>query len=133
MPLPTLLCVDKHRGIPRGANAYLLLTGWTSGLIARGSVLCAPFLSARLDRPGTVGQHVLVEWTQALGLGDRIPLEILQAEIPEAGWLRPPMEASAVPLTGELSELVRRLWHLWIDRESAGSRSIISSHSVERE
>lgn len=133
MPLPTLLCVDKHRGIPRGAKAYLLLTGWTSGLIARGDVVCAPFLAARLDRPGTVGQHVVVEWTQALGLGDRIPLEILQAQIPEAGWLPLTVETSAVPLTSELAQQVHRLWHLWIDRESAGSRSIVASDSVERE
>lgn len=124
MPLPTLVSVDKHRGIPRGASAYLVLTGWTSGVIARGRVLCAPFLAARLDRPGTVGQHVLVDWTQTLGLGDRIPLEVLQAEIPEAGWRSLLMEASAVPLTNEFSELVHRLWHRWIDHEDAGSRSV---------
>lgn len=127
MPLPTLLCVDKHRAIPRGASAYLLLTGWTSGLIARGNVLCAPFLAARLDRPGTVGQHVVVEWTQTLGLSERIPLEILQAEMPEAGWPPLPKEASAVPLTHEISELVRRLWHTWIGPEKEGSRSIVGS------
>lgn len=133
MPLPTLLCVDKHRAIPRGASAYLLLTGWTSGLIARGNVLCAPFLAARPDRPGTVGQHVLVEWTQTLGFNERIPLEILQAQMPEAGWPPLPKEASAVPLTQEISELIRRLWHTWIGREEEGSRSIVGSDSVEGE
>ena len=125
MPLPPLLCVDRHRGIPRGASAYLMLTGWTCGLIARGDVLCAPFLGARLDRPGTVGQHVVVEWTQELGLGDRIPLEILQAEIPEGGWLPLTREASAVPLTKELADQVHRLWQEWLDRKKAGSHSSV--------
>ena len=133
MPLPTVLSVDRHRAIPRGASAYLLLTGWTSGLIARGDVLCAPFLAARLDRPGTVGQHVVVEWTQALGLGDRIPLEILQAEVPDAGWLPLTMDVSAVPLTEELSEQVSRLWRRWIDRGSSGGPSTVGSDWVERE
>jgi hypothetical protein len=133
MPLPTLLPVDRHRGIPRGASAYLLLTGWTSGLIARGHVQCAPFLAARRDRPGTVSQHVVVEWTQVLGLGDRIPLEILQAEVPVAGWLPLMRDSSAVPLTDEHSELVRRLWCQWIDRVNPRRRSSVGSYSVERE
>jgi hypothetical protein len=132
MPLPTLLSVDKHRGIPRGARTYLLLTGWTSGLIAQGYVQCAPFLAARLDRPGTVSQHVMVEWTQTLGLADRIPLEILQAEMPEAGWLPLTRDESAIPLTNEHSELVRRLWHQWIDRREPAGRRIVRSDLVPR-
>lgn len=121
--MPTLMCVDGHRDIPRGASAYLLLTGWASGLIARGSLVCAPFLAARLDRPGTVGQHVLVRWTEVLGLGDRIPLEILQAELPEAGWLALTGEASAMSLTARLTELVHRLWRVWTDPDVSGVES----------
>jgi hypothetical protein len=120
MPLPTLMCVDSHRGIPRGASAYLLLTGGPPGLIARGGVLCAPFLAARLDRPGTVGQHVLVEWTQYLGIGDRSPLEILQDEIPEVAWQ--PLEVSVVPLTTGAATRVRRLWLEWIERRAGESQ-----------
>lgn len=130
MPLPTLLCVDDHRGIPRGASAYLQLTGWASGLIARGNVLCAPFLAARPNRPGTVGQHVVVDWTQALGLGERIPLELLEAEVPGVGWQA--TDASAVPLRNGLTEQVRRLWLEWMDR-SAGNPSVVGTGHMERE
>ena len=114
--------VDKHRGIPRGARTYLMLTGWTSGLIAQSSSVC-PFLGARLDRPVLSSQHVMVEWTQTLGPDLRIPLEILQAEMPEAGWLPLTREASAVPLTCWRIE-VHPLWQEWLDRKKAERSSV---------
>jgi hypothetical protein len=72
---------------------------------------------------------VRVEWTQYLGIGDRIPLEILRDEIPELGWQ--PLEVSVVPLTTGATTRVRRLWLEWWSARP-GSRHLVVGDPAER-
>jgi hypothetical protein len=111
---PELWCVDRQRLIPRGAGAFLLALGSASGLIGRGVVSRPPFLAARRDRPGTVAQHLLVEWTGVLAVPDRVPLELLQSEVPEYDWCR--TDGSALGLSTATAARLDRVWTRWIAR-----------------
>lgn len=115
---PELWCVDQQRRIPRGACAFLLAQGSTSGLIGRGVVSRAPFLAARRDRPGTVAQHLLVEWAAVLAVPDRVPVELLQSEVPECDWRR--TDGSAVGLNAATAERLDLMWARWIARTQPG-------------
>jgi 5-methylcytosine-specific restriction enzyme A len=90
-------CRDDHRLLerwpvgdwrltPAGTRVHLMLQGRQRGLIGRGTVRSAPFLSADPTRPGQVVHHVLVEWDTLLPLDRRIPVEALEAAVPELPW-----------------------------------------------
>jgi hypothetical protein len=117
---PELWCVDKQRLIPRGAGAFLLVQGSTCGLIGRGVVSRPPFLAARRDRPGTVAQHLLVEWATVLAVPDRVPVELLQSEVPECDWSR--TDRSALGLDPATAERLDLVWSRWIARALPGDR-----------
>lgn len=119
--LPTLWCVDRERGIPRGAEAFLLSTGPHPGLVARGSVCCWPFLAARSDRIGTVGQHVIIEWVEVLPLPGAIPIE-LHASISRWGWT--PSDSSAESLPAEFAEWIRHVWELGTQRQQEAAARV---------
>ena len=105
---PALWCVDKRRLIPRGAGAFLLVQGSTCGLIGRGVVSRPPFLAARRERPGTVAQHLLVEWATVLAVPDRVPVELLQSEVPECDWSR--TDRSTLGLNAATAERLDLVW-----------------------
>jgi len=113
--LPTLWCVDQERGIPRGALAYLIATGQNPSLIARGHVHCRPFLAARSDRVGTVGHHVIVLWGEILAMPRALPLEVLQAWVPDWDW--PTADGSAAAVPAEVTRRIDRVWNLWTGRQ----------------
>jgi hypothetical protein len=117
---PELWCVDRQRLIPRGASAFLLVQGSTCGLIGHGVVSRPPFLAARRDRPGTVAQHLLVEWTAVLAVPDRVPFELLASEVPECDWTR--MDGSALGLGAAAAERLEVVWTRWIARTQPGDR-----------
>jgi hypothetical protein len=117
---PELWCVDRQRLIPRGAGAFLLVRGSTCGLIGRGVVSRPPFLAARRDRPGTVAQHLLVEWTTVLAVTDRVPVEILASEVLECDWSR--TDGSAFGLDSATAERLEVVWPRWIVRTQPGDR-----------
>lgn len=117
---PELWCVDQQRLIPRGASAFLLAQGSASGLIGSGVVSRPPFLAARRDRPGTVAQHLLVEWATVLAVPDRVPVELLASEVPECHWRR--TDGSALALTAATAERLDRVWSRWIARALPGDR-----------
>lgn len=85
-------------------------TGQAPGLVARGRVLRAPFLAARADRVGTVGQHITVEWLEVLSAAGRIPLDILHIAAPDWSWHA---AAPASVLPADLVERVERMWLHW--------------------
>jgi hypothetical protein len=117
---PDLWCVDRQRRIPRGAGVFLLAQGSTCGLIGRGVVSRPPFLAARRDRPGTVAQHLLVEWAAVLAVPDRVPVELLQSEVPECDWCR--TDRSALGLTATTAERLDLVWTRWVARTLPGDR-----------
>ena len=65
--------VGDWRLAPVGTRVHLMLQGRQRGLIGRGTVRSAPFLSADPTRPGQVIHHVLVEWDTLLPLDRRDP------------------------------------------------------------
>jgi hypothetical protein len=71
---------------PVGTGVHLMLMGRERGLIGRGTVRSSAFLAADPARPGQVIHHMLVEWETLLPLDRRIPLEALEAAVPELSW-----------------------------------------------
>lgn len=108
---PEVWCVDRERGIPRGADVFLMQTGPAPGLVARGVVSRPPFLAARSDRIGTVGQHIGVEWLELLSWSARIPIEVLDASVPECQWSTG--LPAAEPLPADLAARVEHVWLRW--------------------
>ena len=108
---PEVWCVDQERGIPRGADVFLMQTGQAPGLVARGVVSRPPFLAARSDQIGTVGQHIGVEWLELLSSSARIPIEVLDASVPEWQWSTG--VPAAEPLPRDLAARVEHVWLRW--------------------
>ena len=117
---PEVWCVDQERGIARGSCVFLLHAGQPPGLVARGVVSRAPFLAAREDRIGTVGQHIGVEWLELHSLTTRIPLDVLVAAVPDWRWL--PEEPAGVVLLPDLVECLERVWTQWHHKPQRGHR-----------
>jgi hypothetical protein len=117
---PDVWCVDQERGIARGSCVFLLHAGQAPGLVARGVVSRAPFLAAREDRIGTVGQHIGVEWQELHALTTRVPLDVLVAAVPDWLWL--PDQGAAAVLPPDLVECLERVWTQWHHRPQRGHR-----------
>lgn len=78
--------VDAWQMVPAGTRVHLMLQGRHRGLVGRGTVRSAPFLSADPTRPGNVAHLVLVEWDVLLPLDRAIPVEALEAAVPHFPW-----------------------------------------------
>lgn len=78
--------VGTWRLAPAGTRVHLMLTGRRRGLVGRGNVRSTPFLSADPTRPGQVVHHVMIQWTTLLPLERSIPVEALEAAVPEMAW-----------------------------------------------
>jgi hypothetical protein len=119
---PRAWCVGQQRWIPRGAGVFLLMQGSASGLIGRGFVIRRPFLAAQLDRPGTVAQHLVVEWTSVLPVSDRVPVELLHSEVPQFDWCR--TGGPALGMDAATAERISLVWTSWVsDTIHAAARS----------
>jgi hypothetical protein len=91
-----------------GARAHLMLLGPQRGLVGRGTVRSAAFLSADPRAPGQVTHHVLVEWDTLLPLDMRIPVEVLEAAVPQLPWRSSYAPAMALP--PEAARQVDLIW-----------------------
>ncbi len=100
--------VGDWRLAPAGTRVHLMLLGRQRGLIGRGTVRSAPFLSADPTRPGQVIHHVLVDWETLLPLDMRIPVEALEVAVPELAWRG--SYASAVALSPEGAQQLDLMW-----------------------
>jgi 5-methylcytosine-specific restriction enzyme A len=100
--------VRDWRLTPPGTRVHLMLLGRRRGLIGRGTVRSAPFLSADPTRPGQVIHHVLVEWSTLLPLDRCIPVEALEAAVPGLPWRG--SYASAVAISPEAAQQLDLMW-----------------------
>lgn len=82
---------------PVGTAAHLALQGRARGLLGRGTVRSAPFLSADPRRPGHVTPHVLVEWSVLLPQDQPIDVATLHRAVPECDWRGSNCLAQALP------------------------------------
>ena len=123
-------CRDDHRLLERspvgdwrltpvGTRVHLMLLGRQRGLIGRGTVRSAPFLSADPTRPGQVIHHVLVEWDTLLPLDRRIPVEALEAAVPELPW-----RSSYAPTHGLSPDGAQQLDLMWAASASTPARRL---------
>ncbi len=100
--------VGAWRLAPAGTRVHLMLLGAQRGLIGRGIVRTAPFLSADPARPGQVIHHVLIGWDTLLPLDRRIPVEALEAAVPELSWRS--SYAGALTLTPDSGRQLDLIW-----------------------
>jgi hypothetical protein len=69
-----------------GTRVHLMLQGSVRGLVGTGMVRSAPFPAADAARPGTLAQHILVEWDRLLPIHERVLVAELAARVPEVAW-----------------------------------------------
>ena len=67
------------------------------GLVGRGVVRSSPYLAVDPVHPGTVSTYVLVEWDRLVPVDERIPLHVLETEVPGLTWAETYASATAVP------------------------------------
>jgi hypothetical protein len=91
-----------------GTRVHLMLQGRLRGLVGRGLVRSAPFRAADSARPGTLAQHVLVEWDHLLPVEDRIAVAELAARVPDIAWAE--LYAPAHRLSATDAERLDRAW-----------------------
>lgn len=80
--------VGRHRNIPAGADAWLLLQGGHGrGLIGHGVVASeAPEPGAHPAEPGKTAMYVQVDFDALLPLGGQIAAEVLKEAVPGVPW-----------------------------------------------
>ena len=78
--------VGDGRLTPVGTSVHLVAQDGTPGLMGRGIVRSASWLSADPSHPGQVTRHVIIEWTTLLPPAERIPTSILAAQVPRFPW-----------------------------------------------
>ncbi len=100
--------VRDWRLVSAGTQVHLMLQGRQRGLIGRGTVRSAPLLSGDATRPGQLVHHVLVEWSTLLPLDRRIPVEALEAAVPELPWRS--SYASAMALSPAGAQQLDLMW-----------------------
>ncbi len=93
---------------PVGTEVHLMLLGPQRGLIGRGTVRSAPFLSAHPTRPGLISHHVLVAWDTLLPLDRCIPVEVLEAAVPSLHWRS--SYATALGIAPEEAQQLDLIW-----------------------
>lgn len=93
---------------PVGTSAHLALLGRDRGLLGRGTVRSAPFLSADPRHPGHVTPHVLVQWSVLLPQDRPIDVVSLQRAVPECDWRGSNCPAQVLP--DVVGETLDRLW-----------------------
>ena len=78
--------VGDSLSTPVGTSVHLLAQTRMPGLVGRGIVQSASWLSADPNRPGRLTHHVIVEWTKLLPLAEPIPTSILSEQVPQFPW-----------------------------------------------
>ena len=78
--------VGDGRLTPVGTSVHLVAQDGAPGLMGRGIVRSASWLSADPSHPGQVTRHVIIEWTTLLPPAERIPTSILAAQVPRFPW-----------------------------------------------
>jgi hypothetical protein len=126
-------CLDDHgllerwpvgdwRLTPVGTDVHLMLQGHERGLIGRGVVRSAPFLAGDPAHPGQVTHHAMVQWTTLLPLDRRIPVEALEAAVPELPWRSSYAPAAALSAQGAL-----QLDLMWTTTGASAARRLTRS------
>ena len=100
--------VREWQRVPVGTVVHLMLQGPQRGLIGRGTVRSAPFLSADPTRPGQMVHHVLVGWETLLPLDRRIPVAALEAAVSELPWSG--SYASATRISPQAAQQLDLIW-----------------------
>ena len=100
--------IDDWHLVPVGTTAHLMLQGHQRGLIGRGTVASTPFLSADPDAPGQVMHHVMIRWTTLVPESGRVPLDVLEVEVPDVPWRS--SYGAALPVSPDSAEQLTELW-----------------------
>lgn len=100
--------IEDWHLVPVGTTAHLMLQGHQRGLIGRGTVASTPFLSADPDAPGQVMHHVMIRWTTLVPESGRVPLDVLEVEVPDVPWRS--SYCAALPVSPDSAEQLTELW-----------------------
>lgn len=77
----------KH-GIGRGDRAYLMRQRHERGLVACGTISSRTYEDDHWGSAGARTRYVNIDWSSLLPIEDRLPVELLKAELPEVSWDR---------------------------------------------
>jgi 5-methylcytosine-specific restriction protein A len=114
--------VGDWRLTPVGTDVHLMLQGRERGLVGRGVVRSAPFLAGDPAHAGQVTHHCMVQWTSLLPLDRRIPVEALEAAVPELAW-----RSAYAPAAALSPEGARQLELMWATTGASTARRLTRS------
>jgi hypothetical protein len=91
-----------------GSRVHLMLQGRVRGLVGRGTVCSAPYAAGDPGHPGTLAQHVLVDWDHLLPIEERISVDELSTRVPALAWQE--LYAPVHALSSEDAARIERAW-----------------------
>ena len=98
----------RSRGIAVGDHALLLRQRHDRGIVASGHFTSEVESGPHWDGSGHLTTYAQVEWDTIVDPEDRLPVEILNAQVPEVRWDR--MQGSGVQLPASAAATVDQLW-----------------------
>ena len=78
--------VANRVNIAVGTEAWFLLQGRQRGLLGHGVVVSEPFRDRHYADPSQTSTYVWVNFDWLLDIADRLPIEVLTAEVPSVRW-----------------------------------------------
>jgi hypothetical protein len=98
----------RRHGIVRGDRAYLVRQHRDRGLVGGGEFTSEIYEDEHWNQSGRNTTYADLSWELLLPAEDRIPIEVLKAEVPGVSWDR--LQGSGVLVSDEAARQLERLW-----------------------
>jgi hypothetical protein len=98
----------RKGGVVPGDRAYLLRQNKDRGVVASGFFVSELEPDEHWDGSGRPTMYARIDWDTVLEVNDRLPVELLKAQIPEMPWDR--IQGSGVAVPDLCSQGLAQLW-----------------------
>ncbi|WP_456598656.1 HNH endonuclease [Blastococcus sp. SYSU DS0616] len=110
---------QRVRGIDVGDWVFLLRQGsGPRGLLGVGRVASEPYTDDHWSGEGGTAQYIEVDWLELLPFDELLPLERLEAAVPNFGWTHVYSSGRTVPEPAAAALLA--LWEAWTGQQTPG-------------
>ena len=110
---------QRVHGIDIGDWVFLLRQGsGARGLLGAGRVASEPYADEHWDGGGGTAQYIEIDWLELFPLGELIPVEELEAAVPDFRWDQVYSSGRTVPRPSATALLT--LWERWTSAETPG-------------
>jgi 5-methylcytosine-specific restriction protein A len=103
----------RRSGISPGDKAVIYRQHEQRGLVASGTFTSDIELGHHWDNPSRVAAYAQVSWDVVLDYENRLPLDILQTQIPEVKWIH--LQGGGTPVPAQAVHRLNTLWDRHVD------------------